>query len=57
LVMLRVPAHEAAFHFKLIITAGDSKMLIEPIDVMAFDGDGKISAMKAYWSPESVTQL
>ncbi len=57
LVTLRVAGHEAAFHFKLIITAGDSKMLIEPIDVMAFDGDGKISAMKAYWSPESVTQL
>jgi steroid delta-isomerase len=56
-VTLRVAGHEAAFHFKLIITAGDSKMLIEPIDVMAFDGDGKISAMKAYWSPESVTQL
>jgi steroid delta-isomerase len=57
LVTLRVAGHEAAFHFKLIVTAGDSKMLIEPIDVMAFDGDGKISAMKAYWSPESVTQL
>ena len=26
-------------------------MLIEPIDVMVFDGDGKITAMKAYWSP------
>jgi steroid delta-isomerase len=57
LVTLRVAGHEAAFHFKLTITAGDSKVLIEPIDVMAFDGDGKIAAMKAYWSPDSVTQL
>jgi steroid Delta-isomerase len=49
-----VAGHEAAFHFKLTINGA---MLIEPIDVMAFDGDGKISAMKAYWSPDSVTQL
>ncbi|WP_292974780.1 nuclear transport factor 2 family protein [Mycobacterium sp.] len=57
LVTLRVAGHEAAFHFKLTITAGESRMLIEPIDVMVFDGEGKIAAMKAYWSPESVTQL
>jgi steroid Delta-isomerase len=57
LVTLRVAGNEAAFHFKLTITAGDSRMLIEPIDVMVFGGDGKITAMKAYWSPDSVTQL
>jgi steroid delta-isomerase len=27
-------------------------MVIEPIDVMVFDGSGKIASMKAYWSPE-----
>jgi steroid delta-isomerase len=32
-------------------------MLIEPIDVMAFGDDGKVIAMKAYWSAENVTQL
>jgi steroid delta-isomerase len=32
-------------------------MVIEPIDVMVFDNDGKISAMKAYWSAADVTQL
>ena len=57
LVTLRVAGHEAAFHFKLTITAGDSKVLIEPIDVMAFGDDGKVTAMKAYWSADSVTQL
>jgi steroid delta-isomerase len=57
LVTLRVAGNEAAFHFKLTVTAGASKMLIEPIDLMAFDGEGKISSMKAYWSPDSVTQL
>jgi steroid Delta-isomerase len=32
-------------------------MLIEPIDTMVFDGAGKVSAMKAYWSAADVTQL
>src|SRR6185437_7753228 len=49
--------NEAAFHFTLTVTAGDTKMVIEPIDVMVFDSEGKIRSMKAYWSPESVTQL
>ncbi|HEY1841111.1 MAG TPA: nuclear transport factor 2 family protein [Mycobacterium sp.] len=57
LVTLRVAGNEAAFHFKLTVSAGDSRMLIEPIDVMVFGDDGKITAMKAYWSPDSVTQL
>jgi steroid delta-isomerase len=46
LVTLRVAGNEA-----------DSRMLIEPIDVMAFGDDGKVTAMKAYWSADSVTQL
>lgn len=57
LVTLRVAGNEAAFHFRLTITAGDSRMRIEPIDVMVFDGDGKIAGMKAYWSAADITQL
>lgn len=57
LVSLRVAGNEAAFHFRLTITAGDTKMRIEPIDVMVFDGRGKVSAMKAYWSAADVTNL
>lgn len=57
LVTLRVSGHEAAFHFRLTITAGDSKMRIEPIETMVFDGAGKVAAMKAYWSAADVTQL
>ncbi len=37
--------------------AGGSRMRIEPIDVMVFDHEGKVSAMKAYWSAANVTQL
>lgn len=57
LVSLRVAGNEAAFHFRLTVTAGDNKMRIEPIDVMVFDGRGKISAMKAYWSAADATHL
>jgi steroid delta-isomerase len=54
LVTLRVAGNEAAFQFRL--TVGGA-MLIEPIDVMVFDNDGRVSAMKAYWGPENVSQL
>jgi len=57
LVSLRVAGHEAAFQFRLTLDGGDSRMQIEPIDVMVFDDDAKVTAMKAYWSPENVTQL
>ena len=57
LVTLRVAGNEAAFHFKLTVSAGDTRMVIEPIDVMVFDADGKVAAMKAYWSPENARQL
>jgi len=57
LVSLRVAGQEAAFQFRLTITAGEHRMVIEPIDVMTFDDEGKVTAMKAYWSADNVTQL
>lgn len=57
LVSLRVAGNEAAFQFRLTLNAGDSPMVIEPIDVMVFDDDGKVAAMKAYWSAKDITQL
>jgi steroid delta-isomerase len=57
LVSLRVAGNEAAFHFRLIITTDGSRMQIEPIDVMVFDHDTKVTSMKAYWSPADVTML
>ena len=56
LVSLRVAGNEAAFQFRLTVTAGEHRMVIEPIDVMVFDDRGKIAAMKAYWSAADVTQ-
>jgi steroid delta-isomerase len=57
LVSLRVSGNEAAFQFRLTVTAGDHKMRVEPIEVMVFDVRGKVTAMKAYWSAADVTQL
>ena len=57
LVTLRVAGNEAAFQFRLTIKAGDSRMVIEPIDVMVFGDDGKVTAMKAYWSAENVSNV
>jgi steroid Delta-isomerase len=57
LVSLRVAGNEAAFQFRLTVTAGNGKVRIEPIDVMVFDDHGKVTAMKAYWSAADVTRL
>jgi steroid delta-isomerase len=57
LVSLRVSGSEAAFQFRLTLTAGDHKMRVEPIQVMVFDDRGKVTAMKAYWSSADVTRL
>ena len=56
LVSLRVAGHEAAFQFRLTVTAGEHRMVVEPIDVMVFDDQGKVAAMKAYWSAGDVNQ-
>ncbi|BBX31316.1 steroid delta-isomerase [Mycolicibacterium mageritense DSM 44476 = CIP 104973] len=57
LVTLRVAGHEAAFHFRLTLDFDGSGMVIEPIDVMVFDSEGKIASMKAYWSQADVTPV
>jgi steroid delta-isomerase len=57
LVTLRVAGHEAAFHFRLTLALGDTKLRVEPIDVMVFNDEGKIQSMKAYWTQEDMTQL
>lgn len=54
---LRTLGHEAAFFWALTIDLGENKMRIEIISVMTFNGDGQIASMKAYWTPENVTQV
>jgi len=54
LLTFRPGGHEAAFVFAITVAGA---LRIEPIEVMSFDGDGQITAMKAYWSPADITQL
>ena len=54
LLALRVAGHEAAFMFAITVGAGEHRIRIQPIDVMVFNAEGKISSMKAYWSPADV---
>ena len=54
---LRVAGHEAAFFFAITVDAGGHKVRIEPIDVMVFNSEGKITSMKAYWTFADATQI
>ena len=58
IITLRALGHEAAYLWTLTLDLGEgSRMRLELLSVMAFDGEGKITAMKAYWGPENITQL
>jgi steroid delta-isomerase len=57
LITLRVAGHEAAFLFAITVGPEGGGMRIEPIDVMVFNNGGKITAMKAYWSPAHISQV
>ncbi|MCV7301636.1 nuclear transport factor 2 family protein [Mycobacterium barrassiae] len=56
-VTLRALGNEVAFYWALTIDLGENKMRIDIISVMTFNEDGKIATMKAYWTPENITQL
>jgi len=57
LLQLRAGGHEAAFIFAITVTMGETKVRIEPIEVMNFNGAGEITSMKAYWGPSDIKQL
>lgn len=54
LLTVKVAGNSAAFHFRVVTTVGEQTFTIEPIDVMTFDEDARITSMHAYWSPEDV---
>lgn len=55
LLHARVAGSEAAFAFELVTRAGDQTYTLAPIDVMTFDDDGRITAMRAFWSGEDMS--
>lgn len=54
---IRAVAGEAAFPMQAISTIGDMTIVIDIIDVMTFDDDARITAMRAYWAMEDAHGL
>lgn len=50
LLTIRVAGDSAAFHFLVRTELGDRTFEIEPIDVMTFDEEQRITSMRAFWS-------
>ncbi|EKF22614.1 snoaL-like domain protein [Mycolicibacterium hassiacum DSM 44199] len=53
---LRALGHEVAFYWTLSIGGDEGGMTMDIISVMTFNDDGRIKSMKAYWTPENITQ-
>ncbi|MBS9375490.1 nuclear transport factor 2 family protein [Rhodococcus sp. B50] len=51
LLTLRISGSTAAFHFRVVTKAGGQTYEVEPIDVMTFDDEGRITSMRAVWAP------
>ena len=50
LLAARVAGAEAAFHFEIVTRVDGAAYTLSPIDHMAFDEDGRITAMRAFWA-------
>ncbi len=46
---VRVAGNEAAFPGEAHPTLGDARMAVPVVDTMAFDDDGKITQLRAFW--------
>ncbi|UEA60260.1 nuclear transport factor 2 family protein [Gordonia otitidis] len=54
LLTLRVAGDTAAFAFRVTTRTPDQLVIIEPIDVMTFDDEARITSMRAVWSPDDM---
>ena len=54
LVTLRVAGNEAVVVFRLTTEGNGYRMVIDPIDVMTFDDQARITGMRAYWGPDDM---
>lgn len=55
LLTLRIAGNTAAFHFRVTTRLPGQVIVVEPIDVMTFDDDARITSMRAIWSPDDIT--
>lgn len=57
LLTLKISGASAAFHFRVSTPMGNAVYEVEPIDVMTFDDEGRITSMRAFWSPADMRKL
>ncbi|MCX7621383.1 MAG: nuclear transport factor 2 family protein [Acidimicrobiales bacterium] len=50
----KVAGNEAAFVLRIVTDLGDTKMFVDVIEIQRYDEDGKLAAMRAFWSPEEM---
>jgi steroid delta-isomerase len=53
----RCAAGEAAWPMRAITDLGEMKLAVDIIDVMAFDDEGRITAMRAFWDAADMAPL
>jgi steroid Delta-isomerase len=57
LVALKAAGEEVAFLWSLTVDLGNGRSRVEPISVMTFNDDAKITSMRALWSPADLSML
>jgi steroid delta-isomerase len=57
LVALKAAGNEVAFLWRLTVDLGNGRSRVEPISVMTFNDDAKITSMRALWSPADLTVI
>lgn len=55
LTSIRTSGGEAAFLFHIETDTGAGTAILDPMENMKFDEDGKISSMRAWWSDADMT--
>jgi steroid delta-isomerase len=51
---VRIAGDSAAFSLHVVTRFGEQTYTVDPIDVMTFDEDAKISSMRAFWSQDDM---
>ncbi|MFC4128579.1 nuclear transport factor 2 family protein [Nocardia rhizosphaerae] len=54
LFSVRVAGNSAAFSFRVVTKFGEQTFTLDPIDVMTFDEDARITGMRAFWSQDDM---
>lgn len=51
---LRISGNHVAFPFAIHLEVGGGRFLLSPVDTMDLDGEGRITALRAFYSPSDL---